>query len=129
MCSQLTEPPQNHGGRAEVRSTTHILPADSARLGDGAAWSRTARGWTGYAHSRSCDRPLRGMAVRSDDDGPAGGGLLVVGQDSESFECDVEVGFGGPAGGRVLRQGADQGECLGGRDVATGPAFALGPIP
>src|SRR5258708_31617417 len=99
MCSQLTEPPQNPRARAEVGSTTHILPADSARLGDGAAWRRTARRWTSSAHSRFCDRPLRGLTVRSDDDGPVGGGVLVAGQDSESFECDVEVGPGGPAGG------------------------------
>ena len=69
------------------------------------------------------------MTVVSNDDGPVGGELLVGGQDSKSFECDVEVGLGGPACGRVLRQGADQGERLSGRDVATGPTFALGPIP
>jgi hypothetical protein len=84
---------------------------------------------TSSAHSRFRDRPLRDMTVRSNDDDPVGGELLVVGQDSKSFECDVEVGLGGPACGRVLRQGADQGECLCRRDVATGPAFALGPIP
>jgi LysR substrate binding domain len=71
----------------------------------------------------------RGMAVGSNDDGAVGGELLVAGQDSKSFECDVEVGLGGPACGRVLRQGADQGERLSGRNVATGPALALGQIP
>ena len=48
------------------------------------------------------------MTVRSNDDDPVGGELLVVGQDPKSFECDVEVGLGGPACSRVLRQGAER---------------------
>ena len=69
------------------------------------------------------------MTVGSNDDGAVGGELLVVGQDPESFEFDVEVGLSGPACGRVLRQGVDQGERLSGRDVATGQALALSQVP
>lgn len=70
-------------------------------------------------------------AVKRDclSDGRAGGELRVVAEDSKSVECHIEVRLGGPAGGRVLRQGTDQGERLSGRDVGTGPTFALGPIP